>query len=153
MHKIGLLNGPNLNLLGTREPETYGRRSLEDIVSDLRSYAGNRGATLRDHQSNVEGHLVDAIQEAMTWADGIVFNPGGYTHTSVALRDAIVASGLPVVETHMSNVHSREEFRHRSLLSGVCIGVVCGFGENSYKYAIEALLAHFKGGTITEQRG
>lgn len=145
MRKIGLLNGPNLNMLGTREPEIYGSRSLDDIVADLRTYAGERGAALRDHQSNVEGHLVDAIQEAMTWADGIVFNPGGYTHTSVALRDAIAGCGIPVVETHLSNVHSREEFRSRSLLSPVCLGVVCGFGITSYKLAIDALLAHLNG--------
>lgn len=143
MRKIGLLNGPNLNLLGTREPEIYGSRSLDDIVEDLRRYAGDRGAELRDHQSNVEGHLVDAIQEAMTWADGIVFNPGGYTHTSVALRDAIAGSGLPVVEAHLSNVHAREDFRHRSLLTPVCMGVVAGFGEASYRLAIDALISHF----------
>lgn len=145
MRKIGLLNGPNLNMLGTREPEIYGSRSLDDIVSDLRSYAGDRGAALRDHQSNVEGHLVDAVQEAMTWADGIVFNPGGYTHTSVALRDAIAGCGIPVVETHMSNVHAREDFRSTSLLSGVCIGVICGFGVDSYRLAIDALIAHLDG--------
>jgi 3-dehydroquinate dehydratase-2 len=144
MRKIGLLNGPNLNMLGTREPEIYGSRSLDDIVADLRTYAGERGAALRDHQSNVEGQLVDAIQEAMTWADGIVFNPGGYTHTSVALRDAIAGCGIPVVETHMSNVYAREEFRSRSLLSGVCLGVISGFGATSYKLAIDALIDHLE---------
>lgn len=142
MLKIGLLNGPNLNLLGTREPEVYGSKSLDDIVAELRTYAGERGAALRDHQSNVEGHLVDAVQEAMTWADGIVFNPGGYTHTSVALRDAIAGSGLPVVETHMSNVLSREDFRHTSLIGGVCLGTITGFGVTSYKLAIDALVTH-----------
>lgn len=145
MRKIGLLNGPNLNMLGTREPEIYGSRSLDDIVADLRTYAGERGAALRDHQSNVEGRLVDAIQEAMTWADGIVFNPGGYTHTSVALRDAIAGCGIPVVETHMSNVFAREEFRSRSLLSPVCVGVISGFGVTSYRLAIDALMAHLDG--------
>ena len=145
MRKIGLLNGPNLNLLGTRQPEIYGSTSLDDIVADLRTYAGERGAALRDHQSNVEGHLVDAIQEAMTWADGIVFNPGGYTHTSVALRDAIAGCGIPVVECHLSNIHAREDFRQRSLLSGVCVGVIAGFGIHSYRLAIDALLDHLDG--------
>ena len=145
MRKVGLLNGPNLNMLGTREPEVYGTKSLDDIVSDLRTYAGDRGAALRDHQSNVEGHLVDAIQEAMTWADGIVFNPGGYTHTSVALRDAIAGCGIPVIECHLSNIYAREDFRHTSLLSGVCVGVVAGFGIDSYRLAIDALLRHLDG--------
>lgn len=142
MRKIGLLNGPNLNLLGSREPEIYGYQTLDEIVAEARSYAGSKGAQLRDHQSNVEGHLVDAIQEAMTWADGIVFNPGGYTHTSVALRDAIAGSHLPVVETHMSNVFAREEFRQHSLLSPMCLGVVCGFGAASYRLAIDALIGY-----------
>lgn len=141
MRKIGLLNGPNLNLLGSREPEIYGSRSLDDVIADLRTYAGERGAALRDHQSNVEGHLVDAIQESVTWADGLVFNPGGYTHTSVALRDAIAGCRVPVIECHMSNIHAREEFRQRSLLSGVCTGVIAGFGVMSYRLAIDALLA------------
>ena len=132
-------------MLGTREPEIYGSRSLDDIVADLRVYAGERGAALRDHQSNVEGRLVDAIQEARTWADGIVFNPGGYTHTSGALRDAISGCGIPVVETHRSNVYAREEFRSRSLLSGVCVGVVAGFGATSYRLAIDALISHLDG--------
>lgn len=142
MRKIGLLNGPNLNLLGTREPEIYGAETLDDIVADLRRYAGERGFAVRDHQSNVEGRLVDAIQDAMTWAEGIVFNPGAYTHTSVALRDAIAGSGLPVVEVHISNVAAREEFRSRSLVSGVCLGVISGFGTDSYKLAIDALAKH-----------
>lgn len=143
MRRIGLLNGPNLNLLGTREPEIYGSETLDDLIEELRVYAGGHGFELRDHQSNVEGHLVDAIQEAMTWADGIVFNPGGYTHTSVALRDAIAGSGLPVIEVHISNVHNREEFRAQSLLSGVCLGVITGFGIDSYRLAIDAFAKHF----------
>lgn len=140
--EILVLNGPNLNLLGTREPEVYGSDTLEDILTDLRAQAESRDATLRHMQSNSEGELIDAIHDAMTWASGIVFNPGGYTHTSVALRDAIAGSSLPVVETHLSNVHAREDFRHTSLLSAVCLGVVGGFGRDSYAVALDALLRH-----------
>ncbi|NNE73361.1 MAG: type II 3-dehydroquinate dehydratase [Acidimicrobiales bacterium] len=141
-HSILVLNGPNLNLLGTREPDVYGSETLADIMGDLAAYAEERGASLRTQQSNSEGDLVDAIQEAMSWASGIVFNPGAYTHTSVALRDAVAGSALPVVETHLSNVHAREEFRHTSLLSGVCLGVVGGFGRHSYFLAVDGLLRH-----------
>lgn len=140
--EILVLNGPNLNLLGTREPDVYGSDTLEDILTDLRAQAESSNAALRHLQSNSEGELIDAIQDAMTWASGIVFNPGGYTHTSVALRDAIAGSSLPVVETHVSNVHAREDFRHTSLLSAVCLGVVGGFGRDSYAVALDALLRH-----------
>ncbi len=140
--QILVLNGPNLNLLGAREPEVYGADTLADIVAELRTYAAGRDAELRDVQSNSEGALVDALHDARTWADGVVFNPGAYTHTSIALRDAISAIELPVVETHLSNVHAREEFRHTSMLSAVCLGVVGGFGRHSYHLALDGLLRH-----------
>jgi 3-dehydroquinate dehydratase-2 len=140
--RILLINGPNLNLLGVREPEVYGSETLPDIVDELRSFASDRGVELTDFQSNSEGALVTAIQEARTEVDGIVLNPGAYTHYSIAMRDAIAGIGLPVVETHLSNVHAREAFRRESVLAPVCLGVVAGFGRNSYFVALEALLRH-----------
>jgi 3-dehydroquinate dehydratase-2 len=143
--QILVLNGPNLNLLGTREPEIYGSDTIDTIIAELRVFARSRDAELRTSQSNGEGELVDALHDARGWADGVVFNPGAYTHTSVALRDAISAIELPVVETHLSNVHAREEFRQRSLLSAVCLGVVGGFGKHSYVVALDGLLRHLDG--------
>jgi len=144
MATILVLNGPNLNLLGTREPEVYGADTLDDIVEELRSLAAARGYEIDAVQSNVEGELVDALHAARATADGVVFNPGAYTHTSIALRDAISAVELPVVETHLSNVHAREEFRHTSMLTAVCLGVVGGFGRTSYRLALDALITHLE---------
>ncbi|WP_294506390.1 type II 3-dehydroquinate dehydratase [uncultured Victivallis sp.] len=143
--KILLINGPNLQLLGFREPGIYGRDTLESIVSHLRELAAGFGCELIDFQSNHEGEIVDRIGNSISEGiSGIVMNPAAYTHTSVAIRDAIAAVKLPVVEVHLSNVHAREEFRSRSLTAPVCIGVVAGFGADSYELALRALCSHLK---------
>ena len=139
MSAILVLHGPNLNLLGSREPEIYGRLTLTEIDRRLSELGEALGVEIRSFQSNHEGALIDALHEARGWAGGIVFNPGGYPHTSVALRDAIAAIGLPVVEVHLSNVHAREEFRRQSLISPVCLGTIAGFGWTSYALAVRAL--------------
>ncbi len=136
--KVLFLNGPNLNLLGTREPEVYGRQTLADIEREVRARAAARGIEVDFRQSNHEGELVDWIQQARGKADVLVLNAAAYTHTSVALRDAIVAAAVPAIEIHLSNIHAREEFRHRSLVAPVCRGVICGFGAGSYLLALEA---------------
>ena len=142
MTKILLLHGPNLNLLGTREPELYGSTTMADVNSRVTAAAAQRNVEVRTFQSNHEGALVDALHDARTWADGVIFNPGAYTHTSIALRDAIAGTGLAVVEVHLSNVHAREAFRHKSMLAPVCVGQISGFGWRSYLLGLEAILGH-----------
>ncbi|MSR42645.1 MAG: type II 3-dehydroquinate dehydratase [Pedosphaera sp.] len=139
--KILFLNGPNLNLLGTREPEIYGRTTLADIEATVRAEATKAGAAIDFRQSNVEGELVTWIQQSKGAFDVIVINAAAYTHTSVALRDAISATGVPTIEIHLSNVHAREEFRHKSLMAPVCKGQICGFGQESYLLGLQAALS------------
>lgn len=140
MKKIGILNGPNLNRLGKREPEIYGTATLSDLEAAVRATASQLGVSVDFFQSNHEGALIDQIA---IWADtgfaGLILNPGGLTHTSVALRDAVAGSGLPAVEVHISNIHQREEFRHRSLISGVVAGVIAGLGFEGYHAALRHL--------------
>lgn len=145
--RILVLHGPNLNMLGVREPEVYGSDTLEDINRSLESAAADRGVALRIRQSNHEGVLVDEIQQAFGREDGILINPGAYTHTSIALRDAIVAVGLPVVEVHMSDIHAREEFRHHSYIEAVALRQICGHGSESYLLGLEALVDHIGKGS------
>ena len=142
--RILVLHVPNLNLLGTRQPEVYGRMTLNDINAAIKRHVNAHDLELRTAQSNHEGELIDRLHDARGWADGAIFNAGAYTHTSIALSDAIVAIELPVIEVHLSNVHGREAFRHKSLLAGVCLGEIAGFGWHSYVLAVDALLRRWE---------
>jgi len=140
--RVRVLHGPNLNLLGTREPEIYGHITLAEIDAELARRAAERGAEVQCTQSNIEGELVDMIQAARGWADAIVINPGSYTHTSIAIRDAIDAVAIPTVEVHLSNIHAREAFRARSITGARAIGLISGFRAQSYYLGLDAALSH-----------
>ncbi len=145
MPRVLLLNGPNLNLLGLREPGLYGSQTLEGIEDGLRRQAAGLGVALECFQSNHEGALVDRIQAARGLVDGILINAGALTHTSIALRDALLGVAIPFVELHLSNIHGREAFRHHSFLADKALGVICGFGPTSYTLALQGLVAHLEG--------
>ena len=139
-----LINGPNLNLIGKREPSIYGAQTLEDIQEDLLTSAIDLDVKLKFFQSNSEGDMIDCIQKSVGSIDGILINAGAYTHTSIALRDALLGVAIPYVEVHLSNIYSREEFRHKSFLSDKALGVICGFGANSYQLALEGIVSYLK---------
>jgi 3-dehydroquinate dehydratase-2 len=142
MIRILVLHGPNLNLLGTREPEVYGKTTFDDLNRSLKEAARNMGVELRIIQSNSEGQIIDAIHDALTYADGIIINPGAYTHYSYAIRDALAAVRLPCIEVHVSNVHAREEWRRHSVVAPVVLGQIIGLGPRGYLIALEALKSH-----------
>jgi len=143
MSKILVIHGPNLNMLGSREPETYGSDTLDSINQSLTQLAQQKSVKLESFQSNTEGEIVNCIQQAANnQFQFIIINPAAYTHTSIAIRDAFLATRIPFIETHLSNVHAREEFRTRSYLSDIAVGVICGFGKNSYLLALEAAILH-----------
>ena len=146
MIKILIVHGPNLNLLGERETEWYGTVTLDKINELIIKKAKEVGCQVQIKQTNHEGKIIDFIQEARGWAQGIIINPGGYTHTSVAIRDAISATRLPVIEVHLSNIYQRENFRHRSLIAPVCVGQISGLGEQGYILALEAMINILKKG-------
>jgi len=139
-----LVNGPNLNLVGKREPSIYGSQTLEDIQEELLTLANELDAKLKFFQSNSEGEMIDCIQKSVGSIDGILINAGAYTHTSIALRDALLGVAIPYVEVHLSNIYSREEFRHKSFLSDKALGLVCGFGPISYQLALQGIVSYLK---------
>ena len=139
-----LINGPNLNLVGKREPSIYGSQTLGDIQEDLLNSALELGAKLQFFQSNSEGEIIDCIQKSVDSIDGILINAGAYTHTSIALRDALLGVAIPYVEVHLSNIYAREDFRHKSFLSDKALGLVCGFGPISYQLALQAIVSYLK---------
>ena len=140
-----MLNGPNLNLVGKREPTIYGSKTLVDVQQELFDMAKELDVNIKFFQSNSEGEMIDCIQESVGSIDGILINAGAYTHTSIALRDALLGVSIPFVEVHLSNIFSREEFRHKSFLSDKAVGLVCGFGPNSYQLALRGMVSHLKG--------
>jgi len=142
--KILIINGVNMNMLGIREPEKYGNKTLKDIEKELYSFSFELGVDIETYQSNIEGEIVEKIHSALNAFDGIVINPAAYTHTSVAIRDAISAVNIPTVEVHMTNIYAREDFRHNSLIAPVCVAQVSGFGADVYKLSLRGLLSYLK---------
>lgn len=142
--KVLVINGVNMNMLGIREPEKYGTMTLKDLEKELYAYSFELGIDLETYQSNHEGEIVEKIHSALNTADGIVINPGAYTHTSIAIRDALAAVNIPAVEIHMTNIHGREDFRHKSMIADVCTAQISGFGFNSYKLGLKGLVDFLK---------
>ena len=148
--KILVINGVNMNMLGIREPDKYGNKTLKEIEKNLYSFSFELGVDIETFQSNIEGEIVEKIQSALNTFDGIVINPAAYTHTSVAIRDAISAVNIPTVEIHMTNIHAREDFRQKSLIAPVCIAQISGFGEECYKLGLQGIVSYLKNQVITE---